>query len=238
MDARSLASRLECVADGVWSVPAPLRFVGVKVDTRMTVLRLGDGGVLLVSPVAYDEALAQEVEALGPVRGIVAPNALHHLYIGGWMRAYPEARSDAAAGVAKKHPELSFSGVLGSAFDEAFGADVARFSVEGMPRLNESLLLHRASRTLVATDLCFFLPRARGLTRVFAAVMGIRGRPRVELAFRALIRDHGALRRSLAPLRNERVAHLSMCHHEVVSHGAHEAFQGVLDQLAVPPHSE
>ena len=36
--------------DGAWTAPAPLRFLGVKLDTRMTALRLGDGGVLLISP--------------------------------------------------------------------------------------------------------------------------------------------------------------------------------------------
>lgn len=232
---RTDSAGITAIADGAWTVPAPLRFLGVKLDTRMTALRLGDGGLVLISPVPYVEALGQAVTALGPVRGIVAPNALHHLYVGEWMRAYPEALSFAAEGVAAKHPDLSFTHTLGRAFDAAFGADILRVSVDGMPGLCESIFVHRPSMTLVATDLCFFMPHATGLARVFATIMSIRRRPRVEPMFRALIRDRAALVASLAPLREVQIEHLSMCHHAVMSEGAHNALQDVLDQLGVPP---
>lgn len=222
------------IANGVWTVPAPLRFMGVKLDTRMTVLALNDGGLVLVSPVPYDESLGKRVTDLGPVRAIVAPNALHHLYVGGWMRAHPEVLSFAAQGVAAKHPEIAFTATLGPDFDAAFGTEILRFFVDGMPRLNESVFVHRASATLVATDLCFFMPDAKAFARVFATFMGIRHRPRVEPMFRALIQDKAALVASLAPLRDLTIESLSMCHHAVMSEGAHEALQAVLDQLDVP----
>ena len=64
--------RLNAIADGVWVVPAPLRFMGIfAIGTRMTVIRAGDG-LVLHSPIAIDEALKAEVDALGPVRHVVA----------------------------------------------------------------------------------------------------------------------------------------------------------------------
>ena len=51
------------------------------VPTRMTALPLQDGGVALVSPIPIDDALAQQVAALGTVRFLIAPNLLHHLHL-------------------------------------------------------------------------------------------------------------------------------------------------------------
>jgi hypothetical protein len=229
------SSSLVEVADGVWTVPAPLRFFGVQINTRMSVCKLADGGIVLIGPVSHSEALAASVDAVGPVRAIIAPNLLHHLYVGEWMAAYSGARSFAAKGVAAKRPELSFSATLGPAYDEVFGAEVERFPIDGMPRLNESLFVHHGSRTLIATDFCFYMPEAKGFAAVFAALMGVRKKVRVEPIFKAWIKDKTAFRASLLPLRALQIDHLSMCHHEVISGDATATLQAVLDQVKVPP---
>ena len=43
-------------ADGIWTAAAPVRIVGMKLTSTMTVLRLGDGSLLLYSPVAMTPA--------------------------------------------------------------------------------------------------------------------------------------------------------------------------------------
>ena len=163
---------------------------------------------------------------------------MHHLYAGEWMAAYPDALSYGPPGLAAKRPELTFTDELGSGFDEVFGAELQRLPIAGMPRLNESLFFHHASGTLIATDFCFYMPEATGLTGLFASLMGIKTRARCEPAFRILIKDKAAFRASLLPLRTLQIAHLSMCHHHVLSTGADEALQQVLDQLKVPANPE
>ncbi|MDP6935025.1 MAG: hypothetical protein QGG40_19035, partial [Myxococcota bacterium] len=133
-----------------------------------------------------------------------------------------------------KRPDLSSSQELGTEFDEAFGSDLLRLPIAGMPRLNESLFLHRASGTLVTTDLCFHLPESTGMTGLFARVMGIHDKTRCEPLFLALVRDRTAFRASLEPLRSMEIHHLSMCHHSVLSVEATDALQQVLDQVKVP----
>ena len=46
----------------------------------MAVARLSDGSVWVWSPVALTEELSSAVEAIGPVRHIVSPNKIHHLF--------------------------------------------------------------------------------------------------------------------------------------------------------------
>ncbi len=229
---------IEQITDGIWTVPSPLTYYGLLVNTRMTVCRLSDGGLALISPVPGSKDLTASIDALGPVRAIIAPNLLHHLYVGEWMEAYPDALSYGPPGLAAKRPELSFTSDLGPAFDQVFDTDLLRLPIAGMPKLNESLFLHRQSGTLIATDFCFFMPEATGLTGLFASVMGIKKVMRCEPLFRILIKDKPAFRTSLHPLRTTEIRHLSMCHHSVLSVGASEALQQVLDQLKVPSSIE
>jgi len=74
---------LRALARDLWCLDADLRVqAGFHLPIRMTVIRLADGGLWLHSPVAIDEATAAAIDALGPVRHIVAPNLLHHLFAG------------------------------------------------------------------------------------------------------------------------------------------------------------
>ena len=89
----------------------------------------------MIAPVRSSEDLTAAVGALGPVRAIIAPNLMHHLFVGDWMAAYPDALSYGPPGLAAKRPELTFTDELGSGFDEAFGAELQRLPIAGMPQI-------------------------------------------------------------------------------------------------------
>jgi hypothetical protein len=56
----------------------PLRVMGlIPLPVRMTIIRLADGGLLLHSPTRFDFDLARELEKIGPIRYLVAPNSAH-----------------------------------------------------------------------------------------------------------------------------------------------------------------
>ena len=224
---------LEPIAEDIWSTPAPLNFAGVNINTRMTVCRMSHG-LALIAPVARTDELGAAVDKLGCVKAIIAPNLMHHLYVGDWTDAYPDALSFGPKGLAAKRSDLTLSHELGHAYDERYGEELTRFPIEGMPKLNESLFVHRASGTLIATDFCFYIPKASGLTGLFTMLMGIHKTTRVEPLFRMLIKNKRACRDSLQPLRQLNINHLSMCHHYVLSEGAPAALEHVLDQLKVP----
>ena len=87
--------------------------------TRMTVIRLPDGGLWLHSPTPLDDGLRAEIDALGPVAHIVAPNRIHYWWAGDWKQAYPQARTYAAPKVVA---EAARAGRF-SAFDEELTGD-------------------------------------------------------------------------------------------------------------------
>jgi hypothetical protein len=54
---------LELLANGsLWIKRVPLRFFGLQMGTRMTVVRLDDGGLFVHSPTAADEKTQQAVD--------------------------------------------------------------------------------------------------------------------------------------------------------------------------------
>lgn len=188
--------RLEELVPGIWTVAAPLKLAGVDFGTRMTVVRIADDGLILISPCAIDDALATEIDAQGSVRALVAPNAFHHLYFSDATRRYPDAEGHLAEGVAKK---------LGSAFSGAatlsaeapplWKAELEQCRIEGAPAANEVIFFHGASRTLILTDLCFnFNPGPSGLSGVVVRLMGAHGRLAVSRLMRFFLKDREKVR--------------------------------------------
>ena len=161
---------------GLWVGEGPVvSFYGFDYPTRMAVIRLSDGGLFIWSPVALTAELKQAVDALGPVRFLVSPNKLHHLFLGAWKTAYPQARTFASPGLRKKLPEFAFDGELGDRPEAGWAADVDQVVVHGSPFLTEVVFFHRASSTAIFTDLIQNFPRDwfKGWRGVLARLDGI-----------------------------------------------------------------
>ena len=149
------------IADGVWGVETVVGVgLGVHLPLRMTVLRV-DGGLWLVSPIAIDDALADELSALGEVHALVAPNLLHHAHVEAAKRRYPEARLLGAPGLAAKRPALPWDGAVDTG---SLAGDLQGRRIEGADKLSEVVLWHVPSATLVVTDAVFNIPEARGMS--------------------------------------------------------------------------
>lgn len=189
---------LRRLADGLWVAERPLRFLGLPVGARMTVIRLDDGRLLLHSPLPLDAAMRAELDALGPVAYAVAPNRLHHLFAGDVAKAYPEARLWLAPGLPEKRPDLVHEGVLDDEAPPEWRGQLDQVFFRGRPYENEVAFFHRASRTLVACDLAFnFGPRDPLPTRVLMSLIRSYGKLGPTKLDPLLIRDRAAARASL-----------------------------------------
>ncbi|TNC52304.1 DUF4336 domain-containing protein [Rubellimicrobium rubrum] len=156
--AYSPLNTLKPVADGIWIVDGgPMHVAMIPIPIRMTVVRLASGQVWLHSPVPYNARLRSEIEALGPISHLVAPNIAHWSFVKDWQRQFPEATTWAAPGLRKRR-QVKASGVrfdrdLGHVPPEEWAGDLQQRLLEGGLGLAEAVFLHRASRTLILTDL-------------------------------------------------------------------------------------
>ncbi|MBM4245756.1 MAG: DUF4336 domain-containing protein [Deltaproteobacteria bacterium] len=206
---------LRQLADDVWVAERPLKFLGLPVGARMTVIRLDDGRLLLHSPLPLDDAMRAELDALGPVAYAVAPNRLHHLFAGDVAKAYPEARLWLAPGLPEKRPDLVHEGVLDDEAPPEWRGQLEQVFFRGRPFENEVAFFHPASRTLVVCDLAFnFGPRDPLPTRVVMSLIRSYGKLGPTKLDPLLIRDRALARASL-----ERILAWDF-DRVIVSHGA------------------
>ena len=92
----------EFVANKIYIDEIPLRFFGMQLGTRMTVIRMKDNTLFLHSPTKLTPNLKKQLDELGEVCIIVCPNKLHHLYINSYIDNYPYAKIYAGSGLEKK----------------------------------------------------------------------------------------------------------------------------------------
>jgi hypothetical protein len=211
-------------AEGLWLDRTPVRFLGLRLTTTMVVLRLGDGSLMLHSPVALTPERRAAVEALGRVAHLYAPNLFHHRWIGQWATAFPVARVHAPAGLTRKQPGLRVDRVHGASTEPAFVGVLDEIPVEGF-RPRETALFHHPTRTLVVADLVQNVGRpAHTWTAMYTRAMGFHDRIALSRALRwTAFDDRKAARRSIDGLLERTSDRLVMGHGEPLVVGAHDA---------------
>ena len=212
---------LTLLAEGVWVDSSPVSILGMRLSSNMTVLRLGDGGLLLYSPIALTLERRAAVEALGLVSHLYAPNLFHHLRVGEWSAAFPAAQVHGPPGLAKKRPDLRIDRVHGAT--PALAEAVEELPIDGF-RLEERALLHRPSGTLVVADLVHNIGRPeQRWAQIYTRAMGFYDRVALSRAIRWTgFTDRAAARRSVDALLGRPFERLVVGHGAPISTGARE----------------
>ena len=145
---------LETFGPDIYAVDGPnVSFHGFAYPTRMALVRLANGELWVWSPVALTDDLAQAVQAIGPVRHVVSPNKIHHLFLRAWADRWPDARLYAPPGLARRKPEIRFAAELSDAPDPAWATDIDQVVFRGSFAMEEVAFFHRPSRTAIVGDL-------------------------------------------------------------------------------------
>lgn len=140
-------------AEDVWIADGRTTpFYSVPYPTRMTIVRLGEGSLAIISPIRLADSDVNAIDALGPVRALIAPNKLHHLFLGEWKERYQDAKLYAAPGLAKRRKDLRFDAELGDRPDPEWAGDLDQTILAGSLFMEEVIFFHRRSRTLIVTD--------------------------------------------------------------------------------------
>jgi hypothetical protein len=190
----------------------------------MTVIRLTDGSLFLHSPVPLDSGLRAELSDLGQVRALVAPSKVHHLFVGEWVSAYPEAKLHGAPGLPEKRKDLAFDSILSDESPADWRGQIDQLLFRGAPVLNEVVFFHRATRTVIFTDMIFNIPAgAAPKMRIINWLTGIVGHfgPH-RLVRRRALADRDAARESVRRILEWDFDRVIVTHGEVLESGGRD----------------
>lgn len=218
---------LRMLTDGVWDLRDIFLLPGgVKLPARTSVLRDGEGGLVLYGPLELSDEQAAAIDALGEVRTIVGPSLFHHLYLRQAKERWPEAELIGAPGLDAKRASLPFDRI---ASDGELAPGVRAVVMGGMPRINETVLVHEPSATLVCADLCFRIQEAKGVSKLTFKLLGDYGDTlKCSRLWRWCINDRDAYRASLQALMAQEFDAVVMAHGDPVLSGARAQLEAVV----------
>lgn len=217
--------QLEPIDTHLWHATHAFTANGLPITSRMTVVRLSGHQLFVHSPIPMPpgSALHQQLQALGTVAFIVAPNKMHHLFLAPCAAAFPDAVVYGPQGLERKRPELAARLQALPAGEVAqWQPDLEHWAFEGIPAGSESVWFHRPSATLIVTDLLQWM--AGDLpwpTRAYATLTGVRRQLAVPLTVRALVRDRAAAARSAEHVLRWPFTRVVMAHNRVLDRNAH-----------------
>ncbi|MBM4393712.1 MAG: hypothetical protein FJ090_21510 [Deltaproteobacteria bacterium] len=152
--------------DGLWVVDhRDFSVGGLRLGTRSTLVRRPVGSLVLVSPGPLAETDLAEIRGLGEVSDVVVPNQLHNLFCVAAAAAFPEAKVYAVPTIRAKQPRLRIDEELGATVPGGLADTFEMLPLEGARRVDERLLFHASTRTLVGVDVAFNIRNATGLLR-------------------------------------------------------------------------
>ncbi len=140
VDTYAPLDELKPVADDIWVVDGPVigfRYLGMTFPfpTRMTVIRLSDKGLFIHSPIRLTKNLQAKIDALGPVKCLIAPDTIHYAGIPDWQKAYRQARTYCAPGVTKRAKStgisVQFDGELADTPENEWRGEIEQVMVRG-----------------------------------------------------------------------------------------------------------
>ncbi len=160
----------------IWVAEAPFKYFGLGVGTRMTVIRLKNRELAVISPIQVDNATIRQLDELGTVSHIIAPNLYHYLFAADFKALYPKATLWATPGLEVKKPELPIDRKIDSNVDSFLGElqyvlfdGFKTLGFSGFDSVNEWVFFHPKSRTLILTDTAFHFDNSFPLITQFAA---------------------------------------------------------------------
>jgi len=204
----------------LWIADKAFKFLAVDLGNRMTIVRLKDNLLLLHSPVEYSDDLKEELKTIGEVRYLISPNHYHDLYIEKWQIEYPQAIHFSLQKKFGLHKNLDEVAEISDIVSE-----LVILPVQGMPKVEEYVFFHPASKSLILTDLAFNIPRdVTAWSKIFFSLNGSFDRFGPSRLMRSMIKDANKFQYSLQQIMNWDFERIILSHGNIIENDAKTTF--------------
>lgn len=232
MSDRTNNQSLRLITSNIYVREQPFKYFGLEVGTRMTIVRLERNELVLISPVKLDSQTITEINNLGTVTDIIAPNLFHYLYLQDCKKIYPNASVITAPGLKTKRPEIK-SDYIFTQDEISFNSELEYFLFAGFQAFmlttlsvaNEIVFYHPESKTLILTDTAFNFDRSFPLITQFASrIIGCYEQLRPSLLDKIATKDKEQITASVNKLLQWDFQRVIMAHGTIVEENAREKF--------------
>lgn len=148
-----MAQLTEFIKDQIWILEYPIRFGGMDLFARTTIIKLNTGDLVVHDPCRIDDAIKSQIDSLGAVKFIIAPGNYHHLFVTDFQQEYPDAETFLCPGLEKKRPDIKFDWILGPRPDPRWEGILEQSLIQGTRHIWETAFFHKPSKTLILVDL-------------------------------------------------------------------------------------
>ena len=210
----------------IWTVEQAFKvpFFG-NIGSRMTVIQLKNGELMLISPVAFSPKIGQELDTLGPVRYLIGPNSTHHLSLQKYQEVYPTAQLCGPRKLQKKRFDLPFQITLEEGGQYPWSEEVGMLLINSPKKMCEAVFFHQPIRSLIVTDLLFNLPQAKSLIQKWAyRLNGIENRPVMTKMGRSIWKDSSHLKEKIKTISHWDFDQIVLAHGETVPNNGKQKF--------------
>ena len=230
---------LEQLDNNIWIAEGTcVDFHGLPYPTRSVVVRLPEGKLWIWSPIALTADLKAAIEALGTVGWLISPNKIHHLFLGDWKEAYPEAEIWGPRSTAEKRGDLTFTGTLDGGMPEEWHGIFEMAHMQGSLVMDELVFFHTPSRTTILADLSenfseeFLRENWKPWQRWLAHVAGVvEGKAKTPLDWRMTFWQRDKARRARDTILSWPTKRVIMAHGTWQREGGQAFLQKVLSWL-------
>ena len=221
---------LQKIDRDLWTASIPHKLMGLHFGARMTVIHLNTEELVIHSPIAFTAGLRKELDQAGLVKYLIAPNLYHHLFLNDFIKEYPNTKVFGAFGLPEKRKDIYFCQELCSGSNYPWSQEVDTFTIPGMPKLSETLFLHRTTGTLICCDLLLnFKRNDNWLTRLYLKLNCLYGKPGAsKLAMNIAIQSRDAVREGIQNVLEWDFDRIIVSHGNIIETGGKEILRKAL----------
>lgn len=221
------------IAPNLWLMPYPLKMLGVDLQRNVTLIRLASGKLIIHSTAPFAPEDVAAISALGEPAWIIDTLLRHDTFAREGRAAFPAAAYLASEG---------FSPIAGLPTGSLlpppaeWEEEIAVTAIDGTPELNEVILWHRPSRTLIVADLIFNFPGDHGLWMKLLlrlATVGGRHAPGMTRPYLQAIKDKAAYAASVKKVLEWDFDRIIVGHGVPVEAGGKEKLRSTLQAAGI-----
>lgn len=190
----------------------------MALPVRSVLLKLKDHKNILISP--GSRLRDSDYQKMNNISDIVAPSLFHCGGVTQAVQYNSKAKVWGVPGAKDLKPSILWSDII-SESTWPYGDELEIIFLEGMPKVNEVIFLHKETKSLIVADLCFNLLNQKGVgSWIILNLFGTYNKLGISRFFLKFVEDQKAFQGSINKILQQDFENIILSHGDNVISGA------------------